>query len=111
MIQTPASNPNPSTSSTYVHDNHDDLAFELSEFSDYLAFADQIENDYTCNFTSLLTDSTPAILQDNHTSTESSMNSNHDDMDNAPVLQVLVIFSFIYIQIIVIRFLSILICY
>lgn len=82
MIQPPASNPNPSITS-YVHDNHDDLGFD---FSDYVAL-DQLEDDYTCSFTSLLSDS-PGILQDNHTSTESSMNSNHEDLDNAHVLQI-----------------------
>ncbi|KAK1367132.1 WRKY domain-containing protein [Heracleum sosnowskyi] len=48
--------------------------------------ADQLEENYTCNFTSLLLDS-PVI--DTHTSTESSMNSNYDDLDNStPVLQI-----------------------
>lgn len=86
MIQTPASNPSPSITN-YVNDNHDDFGFE---FSDFLAFADQPEDDYACSFTALVSDS-PVILQDNHTSTESSMNSNHDDdMQNTHVLQMLV---------------------
>ncbi|KAL8096448.1 putative WRKY transcription factor 75 [Apium graveolens] len=84
MIQTQSSNPNPSVISTYVNDNHDDFGFEFSEF---LALEDHLEDDYMCNFTSLVSES-PVILQENHTSTESSMNSNQDDMDNTHVLQI-----------------------
>lgn len=90
IIQTPVSNPNPNMISTYVNDNlenRDDLGFE---FLDYLAFGDQVEEDYNCNFTSLLLES-PGMVQDNHTSTESSMNSNHDEyLDNTHVLQMYV---------------------
>lgn len=70
----------------YVNDTHNDLGFD---FSEYVAFADQLEDGYTCNFTSLVSDS-PVVLQENHTSTESSMNSNHEDLDNTHVLQMLV---------------------
>lgn len=60
-----------------VNDNRDDLGFD---YSDYLA----LEDDYSCNLSSFLSDSAPVILQDNlQTSAESSMNSNPDDVDNS----------------------------
>ncbi|KAL1814099.1 hypothetical protein ACET3Z_024164 [Daucus carota] len=77
LIQTPGSNPNPSMINSCVNDNRDDLGFD---FSDYLA----LEDDYSCNLSSFLSDSAPVILQDNlQTSAESSMNSNPDDVDNS----------------------------
>ncbi|KAL8126530.1 hypothetical protein AgCh_013706 [Apium graveolens] len=98
MIQAAPSNPNPNPTIndifTSSHNYHDDLGFELS---DYLAFEDQLGDGYTCNFTSPLWN-TPVILQQNNngvilqedknnTSTESSLNSNHDDMDSSHLLQ------------------------
>lgn len=90
MIQPPSSNPNPIINNFF--NNYDDLGFELS---DYLAFEDQLDDDYTCNFISPLSN-TPVILQENNgvilqaennTSTESSLNSNQDDMDSSHAVQ------------------------
>ncbi|XP_017238966.1 probable WRKY transcription factor 50 [Daucus carota subsp. sativus] len=82
IIQPPASNPNPTFTNSLTYTICDDLGFE---FLDYLSFGDhhQLEDhDYTCNFiTSAHVAQAPLILQENNTSAESSLNSNHDDMD------------------------------
>ncbi|KAK1393060.1 WRKY domain-containing protein [Heracleum sosnowskyi] len=94
MIQPPSSNPNPTITNFLTnHNYYDDLGFD--QLSDYLAFEDQLGDAYTCNFTSplsnipvILQENKGVILQENNTSTESSLNSNHDDMDSNHAVQI-----------------------